>query len=58
MPILDKFRLEHFIYKQHKETTITGLHRFRRSESSHDLDSLLAAINNIHCYVHAISRQC
>jgi len=54
---LTSLDLEHSIYKQHKETTLTGLHWFRRNESSHDLDSLLAVINNVCCYVRAASQR-
>jgi hypothetical protein len=44
LSILDKFTLATFHFKQHKETSITGLHQFRRNESSRDLDSSLALL--------------
>jgi hypothetical protein len=55
---LTSLDLPHSIYKHDKPTTITGLHWLRRNESSHDIDSLLADVNNIHCYVRAASRCC
>jgi len=39
--------LPHSIYKHDKQTTITALHWLGRNESSHDIDSLLAVVNNI-----------
>jgi hypothetical protein len=38
LPILDKFRLVTF-HSKSQHNIKTGLHQFRRNESSHDLDS-------------------
>jgi hypothetical protein len=57
LPILDMFRLLTFhlqATQRNYKLVCTG---FRRNESSHDLDSSLTVINNVHCCVSIASRQ-
>ncbi len=49
LPINNKTRLVTFHLKCDKETTQTGFYLIGKSESAHDLDSLLAVTNEDHC---------